>query len=180
MPDSEPLEIEAASARRVHVAAAQPLAKLRVQSWYGATNVPLLSFPVGSSGDGEVRVLRIGPSEWLAVSETLDAAGLALQVLAKLCAAGAAGNFALVDMTDGLQVVEIHGPAARELLETGCCLDLHPGHFPVGRCTRTRLAGLPVLIDCNGPVERFQLYVARSYVAWFTAWLIDASLDLGR
>jgi sarcosine oxidase gamma subunit len=29
-------------------------------------------------------------------------------------------------------------------------------------------------------VERFQLYVARSYVAWLAAWLIDASLDLGR
>ena len=92
MPDSEPLEIEAANARRVHVAAAQPLAKLRVQSWYGATNVPLLSIPLGSSGDGEVRVLRIGPSEWLAVSEALDAAGLARQVLAKLSAAGAAGG----------------------------------------------------------------------------------------
>jgi sarcosine oxidase gamma subunit len=46
--------------------------------------------------------------------------------------------------------------------------------FPAGRCTRTRLAQLAVVVDCIDPAPRFELYFGRSYLKYLHAWLVDA------
>jgi sarcosine oxidase subunit gamma len=118
-----------------------------------------------------VRLLRLGPGEWLAISDAI--AGPTLEDRLRRHVGGQ--NIAAVDLSCALKALRVDGLAARELLAKGCGLDLHPNFFPAGRATRTRLAQLAVIVDCVDPTSRFDLYVGRSYLTWLRSWLVDAS-----
>jgi sarcosine oxidase, subunit gamma len=122
------------------------------------------------AGEG-IRMLALAPAEWLLVSEVLDGAALERAVADR----ARAQEMAAVDVSEAMAGLELRGAAAREVLSMGCALDLDPGHFPMGACTRTRLAQLPVLIECTHGEPRFELYVASSYRAYLTDWLVDAA-----
>ncbi|MDB6106635.1 MAG: sarcosine oxidase gamma subunit [Gammaproteobacteria bacterium] len=83
----------------------------------------------------------------------------------------------LIDSTDGIGVLGISGPVARDVLMKGCGLDLHPSAFPVGHCARTRFAQMAVIIDHLGEEPSFGLYVARSYLRFLTDWIEDAAVE---
>ena len=136
----------------------------------GGRELPL---EVGTTLGGPIRVLCIGPHEWLVVLADRDAAGLPEQTVADLKTQG----LVLVDFMGGLTVFEVRGPAARDLLSKGCGLDFHLRSFVVGQCARARLAQLPVVIECIEDPARFHLYVARSYLDYFHAWLTDATAE---
>ncbi|MDT7677764.1 MAG: sarcosine oxidase, subunit gamma, partial [Pseudonocardiales bacterium] len=74
---------------------------------------------------------------------------------------------------------------AREVLEQGCPLDLHPRVFGPGRCVQTMLARAQVVIwrpasDAtdgaeDSPGETFRLLVRGSFAGYLAAWLTDAA-----
>jgi sarcosine oxidase subunit gamma len=117
------------------------------------------------------RLLTMGPTEWLLISDTLAASTLREHAL-NLRHQG----IAAVGLSPGLAALRLEGPAARDMLTQGCGLDLHPASFPMGTCTRTRLAQLPVIIDYVQTKPRFDLYVGRSYRSYLCSWLHDAAL----
>jgi sarcosine oxidase subunit gamma len=131
------------------------------------------AFPsqTGETVPGRTRVLCLGPGEWLIVSDVLSASAEREHIQEETQQQG----LALVDVTDGLAVLRIQGPAAREVLAKGCGLDLHARAFRAGQCARTRFAQIPVIVDCLGEPPRFELYVARSYLSYLQSWLIDAA-----
>lgn len=118
-----------------------------------------------------IRVLALGPAEWLFVSEAHDGAALEGRVAERARAL----ELAAVDVSNALAGLRLRGSAARDVLAMGCGLDLDPQCFPVGFCTRTRLAQLPVLIECTHEEPRFELYVASSYRSYLAEWLVDAA-----
>lgn len=127
-------------------------------------------FDVGTSQSGPIRVLCIGPGEWLLVSSE-GAARLRERVETPIAESGVA----LIDLSDGLNKIEISGPFGRDILAKGCGLDFHPLNFHAGRCARTRFAKVPVVIDCIDDAPRFQVYVPRSYSTYLHAWLKEAA-----
>ena len=66
--------------------------------------------------------------------------------------------------------------AARELLEFGCPIDLHPRVFGPGRCAQTLLARANALIwhVADEPEDTWRLFVRPSFAAYVAAWLADA------
>jgi len=122
---------------------------------------------------GQVRLLDVGPAEWLVVSDILDAPTLQNSLDRHL----KSSSLVAVDVSCGLKALRVEGGDARELLSKGCGLDLHPHSFPAGRVTRTRFAQLAVILDCIDPAPRFDLYVGRSYVAYLESWLTDAARE---
>jgi sarcosine oxidase subunit gamma len=148
-----------------------------VQFWSPAIVLSTLPAQVGATREeDQLRTLCVGPAEWLIVQTSRRIASS--RNLAGVLAAAVPGrDYASVDVSAGLQTLEVHGPATRDLLAKGCGLDLHPRRFPAGRCAQTKFAGLPVIIDCSDDVECFNLYVSRSYVSWLTSWL-EAALAL--
>ena len=126
---------------------------LRLKSW-------LPTPPAGLPA----RTLCIGPGDWLIVSSGSSAPEIS------------GSGLALVDLSDGLVALAVSGPAAREVLSKGCGLDLH--RFAAGKCTRTRFAQIPVVLECLDET-RFELHVARSYLHYLRAWLTDAALEFG-
>jgi sarcosine oxidase, subunit gamma len=154
--------------------------RIRVQA-YAADAKRMASIPalggrplppsIGETAQGSARALCLGPTDWLLVSREVTAADLSAQ----LRAAAGETEFAIVDVSDGLVSLDVSGAGSRMLLAKGCGLDLHPRSFPPGRCARTRLADLPVVVDCLAEAGHFELHVSRSYSAYLLSWLTDAA-----
>ena len=128
---------------------------------------------VGTTVSGQARVLCVGPAHWLIVADASAVAQLHEYLEPQLRQQG----LAVVDQTHGLAILQLQGRAARELLSKGCGLDMHPRSFPQGRCARTRFAQIPVVIECVEEPAKFELYVARSYLAYLQSWLVDAAAE---
>jgi len=83
----------------------------------------------------------------------------------------------LVDVSHRQVALEIGGPHAGSLLAAGCPLDLDPGAFPVGMCTRTVLAKAEIVL-WRVADERFHIEVWRSFAAYVSAVIAEAGRDL--
>src|SRR5690242_11013124 len=158
-----------------------PCTLIRVQSWSLGAQVPDkvqdalgVSWPgeTGASASGDIHVLCIGPTDWLAITADVDTTGL----LRTLSAAFAGSSFRATDLSCALTRIRVVGADARALLSKGCSLDLHPQVFCPGRSARTRFAGMPVLIRCIGDAT-FECIVARSYAQYLQSWLADAAVE---
>jgi heterotetrameric sarcosine oxidase gamma subunit len=68
---------------------------------------------------------------------------------------------AATDMSDALACIVIEGSSAHRLLGMGSGVDFDPSVFTTGKCVRTRIAKLAVVIRAIGR-EHFEVYVDRS------------------
>jgi sarcosine oxidase subunit gamma len=177
MPDRHTIEIDdiasldehrRLSACRISEVAARTV--IRVSSWAPKSHLPSL-VPPGLGG--EVRVLALGPTEWWAVSDRIEGGKLRPELERHTGWEGVA----VVDLSCAVKGIRLEGSAVRRLLAKGCGLDLDPTRFAAGRCTRTRLAQLAVVIDCTDSSPHFDLYVGRSYLTYLKAWLLDAAAE---
>ncbi|WP_144933021.1 sarcosine oxidase subunit gamma [Kocuria marina] len=148
------------------------------------------------TGDtSEVAVVWLGPDEFLAVTgdEVAPVPGLdtrserepgALPTLAthplaqKLAAVFAEGGPAgqAVDLSANRTTLELSGPSARDVLEKGCHVDLHPRSFTPGRAVSTLLGPVPVVL---WQTEEFTYRIMpRASLADYTVrWLLDAMVE---
>ena len=131
---------------------------------------PLTPNTVATSGD--LRILWVGPDEWLIVGGADQAK--AIEQPLREAVAGASAS--VVDVSASRTVLLIQGELAREVLAHGIAIDLHPRAFPPGRCAQTRLVKAPVIIERSAD-GTFNLYVHTSFATFLADWLLDASWD---
>jgi len=120
---------------------------------------------------GERSLLWLGPDEWLVVGPDGDGPGL----VPVLRAALGAERGSAVDVSANRTTIELHGRHARQLLEKGCPIDLHPRAFRAGCCAQTLLARTQVLLWQTGDEPAYRLLVRTSFAAYLAAWLTDAA-----
>ena len=144
-------------------------ATLHLKSWVLARSAPITLPP---SVTQHCRLITVAPGEWLLISDAVDE-----QTLHEVARDFHNQGVAAVSVAQGLAAIEIKGRAAHDVLAKSCGLDLHPVRFPVGSCTRTRLAKLPVIVDYVDGKPIFDLYVARSYLPYLFSWLNDAAVE---
>ncbi len=120
---------------------------------------------------GAVRVLWLGPDEWLITAPEGGDGGLS-QRLARTEGA------VVTDLSSSRAAIAISGAASRRLLEKGCGIDLHPRAFGPGDCAQTLLARVPVIVDQVAPAPAYRVFVRRSLARWLAGWLIDAAVGL--
>ncbi|MGR6922699.1 2Fe-2S iron-sulfur cluster-binding protein [[Actinomadura] parvosata] len=96
--------------------------------------------------------LRLGPDWWL-VSGDIEA------------------RPGWVDVSGQRTVLELSGPAAEDVLITGCPLDLHPDVFP-GHA-QTLLGKTGVILERRAP-GAYRVYVRSSFTRYLAEWLLDA------
>jgi sarcosine oxidase subunit gamma len=112
----------------------------------------------------------LGPDEWLlvAIAETDDGLERALRPLL-------AGRFAsVVDVSSGFVMLHLTGTRAREILQRGCPLDLHPRVFPIGACAQSHFFKAAIIVR---PVDdhAFEVIVRRSFADYALRMLRDAA-----
>ncbi|MDZ7829950.1 MAG: sarcosine oxidase subunit gamma family protein [Halofilum sp. (in: g-proteobacteria)] len=123
----------------------------------------------------EFGAIWLGPNEWYVTTPVGDE----LPVLEKLESALAGQHFAVNDLTSGLTTVRLSGTNARDLLEKGCTLDLHPRSFGSGQCAQTLVAKSGALILYRSDEPTFELVIRRSFADYLFVWLEDAAAEYG-
>jgi sarcosine oxidase subunit gamma len=124
--------------------------------------------PGGSTSDGDVDVLWLGPDEFLVVGPPGSEE--------RLISTYGGPDASVVDVSAQRTVIDLDGPGVRELLAFGCSIDLHPRVFAVGDCAQTVLAHTPVVLQRRK--SGFRVLVRSSFAAHLAAWILDASPDL--
>ena len=127
---------------------------------------------IGACVDGEQgrRVLRLGPDEWMVLGrrDERDA------ILSHLEAAVSLAGRSLVDISHRAVALSVSGPLARDILNSGCPLDLSAEAFPAGSATRTIFAKCEVILMHPGAGTHFELLVWRSFARYLHEHLIDS------
>ena len=136
-----------------------------------ALGVPLPVVGTANS-DGGRSVLWLGPDEWLIVG----IAGSDAQLLAALHSVTADAHASAVVVSSSRTVLELAGPGARDVLDGGCRLDLHPRSFGPGSCAATNVAQAAVFLHQTAP-ETYRLFVRSSYAWYLAAWLLDGMCE---
>ena len=131
-----------------------------------------VALPIGSCRSeiaAERAALWLGPDEWLLLAPAADGNA----VLAALENAMAGLPHSLVEVTHRQVALSVSGPGARELLASGCPLDLAPERYPVGMCTRTLFAKAEVVL-WRQSAEEYHLETGRSFSGYVLGWLREA------
>ncbi|MFF9040407.1 sarcosine oxidase subunit gamma [Streptomyces sp. NPDC014892] len=115
---------------------------------------------------GPHTVLWLGPDEWLVVSHT-DGTAVLRQALGN-----APGS--VVDVSANRTTLELSGPAARQVLEKGCPLDLHPRSFTPGQAVYTTVGPIAVVLWQVDDSPTYRLLPRSSFADYLARWLIDA------
>ncbi|GAA1986431.1 sarcosine oxidase subunit gamma [Catenulispora subtropica] len=139
----------------------------RVAAVLGA---PLPTVPNTVSEANGLRSLWLGPQEWLVTGP----AEVAQETTALLRAALDGEQASLVDVSANRTTLELSGPAARDVLEKGCSLDLHPRAFGPGSCAQTLLSKVNVVLHQTGAEPTYHLLVRGSFAQYLADWLLDA------
>lgn len=117
-------------------------------------------------------LIWLGPDEWL-----LQSTAPAQALLAGRLRPALQGQFAtVVDVSSGYTVLELSGRHARDVLQKGCPLDLHPRVFGAGQCAQSHFFKAGVLLR---PIEggRCELVVRRSFADHVGRILLDAATE---
>ncbi|MFE0254736.1 sarcosine oxidase subunit gamma [Streptomyces sp. NPDC059010] len=118
---------------------------------------------------GPHTILWLGPDEWLVVSQAEGTS-----VVAELREALDADPGSVVDVSANRTTLELSGPAARQVLEKGCPLDLHPRVFGPGRAVSTTVGPVAVLLWQTDDTPTYRLFPRSSFADYLARWLIDA------
>ncbi|SEM59990.1 sarcosine oxidase subunit gamma [Streptacidiphilus jiangxiensis] len=138
------------------------------------TPLPTRSGAVAETG--ALRVLWLGPDEWLVVGP--DGAAPTIERTLRQALGDDTGS--VVDVSANRTTLELSGPSARAVLEQGCSVDLHPRAFGAGRCVQTTVSKVQVVIDqlAAEPAEpTYRLLVRASFAQYLADWLLDAMTE---
>ena len=120
---------------------------------------------------GGVALLGVGPNRWLAVSEA--GAGFADELALALD-----GVASVIAQTDGLAVLRIAGPRARDAFAKGLPIDLDPGVFAVDDVASSILAHIGVTIWRTDEAT-YGVALPRSFAREFCHWLAESAGEFG-
>lgn len=124
-------------------------------------------------GDERDAVLWLGPDEWLVVAPE----GQVDRVLGHTRTAMADASGSSVDVSANRTTVRLAGPAAREVLEKVCSVDLHPRAFVPGRCVQTLVGKAQVVLWQVGTEPAYRLMVRCSFADYLADLLLDAMAE---
>ncbi|MDI3419170.1 sarcosine oxidase subunit gamma [Streptomyces luteolus] len=124
---------------------------------------------------GPHTVLWLGPDEWLVVSQAESPS-----LTAELTEALGGDPGSVVDVSANRTILELSGPVAREVLEKGCALDLHPRAFGPGRAVSTQVGPVPVILWQTDEAPSYRLFPRSSFADYLARWLLDAIDEYAR
>ncbi len=126
------------------------------------------------SQDGRTAVW-LGPDEWLILTEPGDEAAL----IERLRRALTGIHSSVTDVTGGQTVLRLSGPHVRDVLASGCTLDLHPRSFGPAQCAQTNIAHAAATLLQIDDSPTYDVIVRRSFAGYLALWIEDAASEYG-
>jgi sarcosine oxidase subunit gamma len=137
-----------------------------------ALGIDIEQTPCRASQGGTRSALWLGPDEYLVLAEEAEA-----HALAPLLGQALENEpHSLVDVSHRQTGLELHGPQAANILNSGCPLDLDLSAFPVRMCTRTVFAKAEIVLWRTAP-DHFRLEVWRSFTDYVASYLAEVARD---
>ena len=129
-----------------------------------------------STPDGTRHVLLLGPDQWLIVGPPGTSVLIESELRRAVAAVGPDAFATIVDVSANRTMLSLTGPFAREILERGCSIDLHPRAFGSGSFAQTNIARANVMLFriASEPAPDYRILVRPSFAAYLVAWLADA------
>jgi sarcosine oxidase subunit gamma len=124
----------------------------------------------GMSSGGQGTALCLGPDEWLLMAPEIEREG----IIARFASLGDHVPHSLVDVGHRTVGIDVSGPAAALVLNTGCPLDLDK--FPIGGGTRTILDKAEIIL-MRFERERYRLEIVRSFAGFVWNFLSVAGRE---
>ena len=115
-----------------------------------------------------------GPGKWLAMLESAWAIDFARNLQEIF-----AGLASVTNQSDGLSVIRVGGPKARQALAKGVALDLDARSFHVGDTALTVVGHIHVHFWQIDETPTYEFAVFRSFAIAFHEWLLEASIEFG-
>jgi sarcosine oxidase subunit gamma len=132
---------------------------LRVEEAVAGDAALLVPFAPNTVLRHELRAaLWLGPDEWLVTGP----AGSQADLIAELETALGDADRSIVDVSASRAVLDLSGQLVRDVLATGCPIDLHPSVWHPGRCAQTLFDRTPVLLE-HLAGETTRVYVRPSF-----------------
>ena len=119
-----------------------------------------------TSEAGSRTAFWLGPDEWLVLADSAE-------VISELVEALGGEPGSAVDVSANRTIVELSGPFARDVLEKGCPVDLHPREFGPGNAVQTTVGPVPVLL-WQTDAQTYRLFPRSSFADYLARWLMDA------
>jgi len=121
--------------------------------------------------------LPLAPGQWMLYgghgSEGKNG-GFCRQLKDKL---GAAGNVS--EQSHARIIFRLSGENARQVMQKGCRLDLHPAVSGSGFCAQTNMAQTGVIMHQLDDVPSYDLLVYSGFAQSFFDWLVHSSAEFG-
>ena len=127
-----------------------------------------LPAPNAWTGGARITAVRLGPDEVLLTSPFL--APRELEGAARDAGATA------TDVSAQRTTIRLRGARARDVLETGCAIDLHPRAFGPGSAAVTLLGRAGVVLLGVGEGD-YRILVRSSFAGYLAEWLLDAATE---
>ena len=124
-------------------------------------------------GNGSLTVLWQGPAEFLVIAPDTAHDSLGGDLIQALQESLADGAGQVVDLSANRTTFELNGPRARDVLEKGCALDLHPRILKAGTALSTEIGNIPAIL-WKTEDEAYQVFPRASFAHFLGLWLLDA------
>lgn len=124
---------------------------------------------------GGLSVLWLGPDECLVVGPS----GRETTLVPALRQALAGQHAAVVDLSEARTVITVAGRRAREVLQKGTTLDLHPRVFGPGDCAQSGLSRANIILHQTDAAPGYDVYVLNSFADYLWNWLERAAAEYG-
>jgi sarcosine oxidase subunit gamma len=121
---------------------------------------------------GDVATLWLGPAEFMVIAPENAHETLGGDLLQALGGALGDGQGQVVDLSANRTIFELSGTKARDVLEKGCSLDLHPRSFKAGTALSTEVGHIPVILWKSGE-DTFKVLPRASFADFLGRWLVD-------
>jgi|SRR5579871_1640013 len=141
----------------------------------GVLGLELPTIPNRAVSTGALTVFWLAPDEWLVVGTP----GRETELAPALQRALADQHAAVVDVSETRTVIVVAGRKARETLQKGTPLDLHPREFQPGYCAQTALSKANVILHQIDGSPRYDVYVLNSFADYLWNWLERAAAEYG-
>jgi sarcosine oxidase, subunit gamma len=125
------------------------------------------------TASGDHACLWLGPNEWLIVGPSDSASAFT----AELRKALASQHAAVTDVSEARTTILLQGPRARDLLQKGMPIDLHPREFQPGHCAQTYIAGANIILRQLDDQPTYEVFVLNSFAEHLWLWLESAARE---
>ncbi len=126
----------------------------------------------GWIGDTRLMMIGTGPGSWLAHADAADNA------LADALSLQLGGLASVSDQSSGYRIFRLAGPRARDLLQRGAFIDLHPDRFARRSSAVTVIAHVGTIFWQVEDDPVYDIAVFRSYADSFLHWFASAKASL--